>query len=169
MTLKMQRQGCGVTYSCYPSHFYHYGEQHSDFPWGNNLPPIQNHVVSVDANVTSGSKDEHETLAWPIWPYHSSGHCNWVGDGGQPGLGRSLGGGHGNPLQYSCLENSMDRGAWRAIVHRVTKSWTWLSNCIAHRSCWSLTRAIRKRGFPVLIAERLMHNPGTSRSHPATA
>ena len=40
--------------------------------------------------------------------------CN-VGDlGSIPGLGRSLGGGHGNPLQYSCLENPMDRGAWRA-------------------------------------------------------
>ena len=35
--------------------------------------------------------------------------------GSIPGLGRSLGGGHGNPLQYSCLENPMDRGAWRAI------------------------------------------------------
>ena len=34
-----------------------------------------------------------------------------------PGLGRSPGGGHDNPLQYSCLENPMDRGAWRAIVH----------------------------------------------------
>ena len=43
-----------------------------------------------------------------------------------PGLGRSPGEGHGNPLQYSCLENSMDRGAWQAIVHRVTKSWIWL-------------------------------------------
>ena len=41
-------------------------------------------------------------------------------------LGRSLGGGHSNPLQYSCLENSMDRGAWRATVHRVTKSQTQL-------------------------------------------
>ena len=39
------------------------------------------------------------------------------------GSGRSPGGGHGNPLQYSCLENPMDRGAWRAIVHRVIKSW----------------------------------------------
>ena len=39
------------------------------------------------------------------------------------GLGRSPGGGHGNPLQYSCLENPMDRGAWRATVHRVAKSW----------------------------------------------
>ena len=42
------------------------------------------------------------------------------------GLGRSPGGGHGNPLQYSCLENPMDRGAWRAIVHRVAKSQTQL-------------------------------------------
>ena len=43
-----------------------------------------------------------------------------------PGLGRAPGGGHGNPLQYSCLENPMDRGAWRATVHGVTKSWTQL-------------------------------------------
>ena len=41
-----------------------------------------------------------------------------------PGSGRSLGKGHGNPLQYSCLENPMDRGTWEATVHRVTKSWT---------------------------------------------
>ena len=39
-----------------------------------------------------------------------------------PGLGRSLGGGNGNPLQYSCLENSTDRGAWWATVHGVVKS-----------------------------------------------
>ena len=45
-----------------------------------------------------------------------------VGDLGLiPGLGRSPGGEHGNPLQYSCLENSMDRWAWRATVHGVTK------------------------------------------------
>ena len=41
-----------------------------------------------------------------------------------PGSARSPGGGHGNPLQYSCLENPMDRGAWRATVHRVTMSQT---------------------------------------------
>ena len=41
-----------------------------------------------------------------------------------PGLGRSPGGGHGNPFQYSCLENSMDRGAWGDAVHRVTKNGT---------------------------------------------
>ena len=39
-----------------------------------------------------------------------------------PGLGRSPGGGHGNPLQYSCMENPKDRGAWWATVHGVTKS-----------------------------------------------
>ena len=44
--------------------------------------------------------------------------------GSIPGLGRSPGGGHGNPLQYSCLENPMDRGAWRAMVHGVAKSQT---------------------------------------------
>ena len=48
-----------------------------------------------------------------------------AGDAGLiPGLGRSPGGGHGNPLQYTCLENPMHRGAWWAMVHKVTKSWT---------------------------------------------
>ena len=41
-----------------------------------------------------------------------------------PGPGRSSGGWHGNPLQYSCLENPIDRGAWQATVHGVAKSWT---------------------------------------------
>ena len=45
-----------------------------------------------------------------------------------PGLGTSPGGGHGNPLQYSCLENPLDRGAWRATVHGVAKSRTQLSD-----------------------------------------
>ena len=47
-----------------------------------------------------------------------------------PLSGRFPGGGHSNPLQYSCLKNPMDRGAWRAVVHRVSKRWTqlkWLS------------------------------------------
>ena len=41
-----------------------------------------------------------------------------------PGSGRSPGGGHSNPLQYSCLGNPLDRGAWQATVHGVTKSQT---------------------------------------------
>ena len=49
-------------------------------------------------------------------------------EGSIPGSGRSPGGGNVNPLQYSCLGNPMDRGAWQAIVHGVAKSWTQLSN-----------------------------------------
>ena len=43
-----------------------------------------------------------------------------------PGLGRCPGGGHGSPLQYSCMENPMDRGPWWITVYRVSESWTWL-------------------------------------------
>ena len=49
-----------------------------------------------------------------------------------PGSGRSPREGHGNPLQYSCLENHMDRGAWRATPHGVAKSLTWLSDLHTH-------------------------------------
>ena len=44
--------------------------------------------------------------------------------GSVPGSGRSPGGGHGNSLQYSCLENPMNRGVWWTIVHGITKTWT---------------------------------------------
>ena len=54
-----------------------------------------------------------------------------AGDSGEEvyisGLGRSPRGGNGNPLQYFCLGNTMDRGAWRATVHGVTEGWTQLS------------------------------------------
>ena len=49
-----------------------------------------------------------------------------------PGLGKSPGEGHGSPLQYSCLENPMDGGAWWATVHGVAKIRTQLSNCLIH-------------------------------------
>ena len=48
--------------------------------------------------------------------------CNAGEPGSIPGLGRSPGGGNGNPHQYSCLENPMDTGAWRATVYRVAES-----------------------------------------------
>ena len=54
--------------------------------------------------------------------------CNTGDPGSIPGSGRSPGEGNGNPLQYFCLENSMDRGAWWATVHVVAKSWTRLSD-----------------------------------------
>ena len=54
--------------------------------------------------------------------------CNSEDPGSIPGLGRSPGEGNGSPLQYACLWNHMDRGAWQAIVHGVAKSWTLLSD-----------------------------------------
>ena len=71
------------------------------------------------------------TLSQPCFPGDSDGKksaCN-VGDlCFIPGSGRSLGEGNSYPLKYSCLGNPMGRGAWWAIVHGVTKSWTQLSN-----------------------------------------
>ena len=62
----------------------------------------------------------------PWWLSGRESACN-VGDPGWiPGLGRSPGEGHGNPLQYSCLENPMDRGVWKAEGLRVAQSQTWL-------------------------------------------
>ena len=63
---------------------------------------------------------------FPLGSVDKDSACNARDTGSIPGLGRSPGGGHDNPLQYSCLENSKDREAWQAIVHRVTKSQTQL-------------------------------------------
>ena len=51
---------------------------------------------------------------------------------------RSPGGGNDNPLQYSCLNNPMDRGAWWSIVHGVTKSWTWMSDWAWMHAFWEV-------------------------------
>ena len=67
---------------------------------------------------------------WLGFPGGSAGKesgCNAGDLGSIPGLGRSPGEGNGYPLQYSCLENSMDRGAWQATIYGVAKSQTWLS------------------------------------------
>ena len=58
--------------------------------------------------------------------------CNAGNLGSMPGSERSFGKGNDNPLQYSYLENPIDRGTWQAIVHWVTKSWTQLSNYHFH-------------------------------------
>ena len=54
-----------------------------------------------------------------------------------PGSGRSPGGGHGSPLQYSCLENLRDKGVWRATLYRVAKSRTWPKQLSMH--AWAIT------------------------------
>ena len=70
-------------------------------------------------------------IAWQGFPSGSVGKesaCNAEDPGSIPGLGRSPGEGNGNPLQYSCLENSMKRGAWLVTVHGIAKSRTLLCN-----------------------------------------
>ena len=66
-----------------------------------------------------------------------------------PGLGRSPGEGNGNPLQYSCLRNPMDRGVWWASVHGVAKSWTQLSNYSHHQAVTKNLRLITSSLIPV--------------------
>ena len=67
------------------------------------------------------------------FPGGTSGRCRRRNrQGSVPGLGRSPGGGHGNPLQHSCLENPMDKGAWWATVHRVAKELDKSERLITH-------------------------------------
>ena len=70
-----------------------------------------------------------------LWALCSKKPACSAGDAGDlgslPESGRSPGGAHGTPLQYSCPENPTDRGAWKAVVHRVTNSWTRLKRLSA--------------------------------------
>ena len=69
--------------------------------------------ISYDTTVIEG---------FPQWLSCKESTCNAGDVGSIPGLGRSPGGGHGNPLQYSCWENPMDRKIWQAMIHGVTES-----------------------------------------------
>ena len=66
-------------------------------------------------------------LGFPVGSDGKESACSAGDPGSIPGWGRSPGEGNGYPLQYSCLENSMDRGAWWATVHGLMKSWAQLS------------------------------------------
>ena len=78
-----------------------------------NLFPLMNHLIVTMFPCSLVGKESA----------CSAGHLGSI-----PGLGRSPGEGNGNPFQYPCLENLIDRGAWRAAVHGVAKSWAQLSN-----------------------------------------
>ena len=86
-----------------------------------------------------------------------------------PGLGRYPGGGNGNPLQYSCLENFMDRGTWRATVHRVAKNWmllsTWMEKEMATHSsilAWRIPWTEGPGGLQSTGLQRVGHDWATS-------
>ena len=70
-----------------------------------------------------------------------------------PGWGTFPGGGNGNPHQYSCLENPMDRGAWLATVREVAKSWTQLSDSAQHSSIKVLD-PLQRLGVSTLVLSR---------------
>ena len=75
---------------------------------------------------------------------NKSAYCNAGAVGSIPRSGRYLGGGHGNPLHYSCLENPMNREAWWTAVHRVTKSWTRLKQLSTNACTCSLSRLLTR-------------------------
>ena len=88
-------------------------------------PNADNDVEKANYSLTP-SGDVH--VPWWLSGKESACNAEDAGDAGSiPGSGRSSGGGHGNPLQYSCLEKPVDRGAWRAAVYSVAKSQTWLN------------------------------------------
>jgi len=80
-----------------------------------NKTTMRSHYVPIRKSFLGGSADKVSA-------------CNAGYLGSVPGLGRFPGEGHGNPLQYSCLENSMDTGSQQATVYAVAKSQTQLSN-----------------------------------------
>ena len=103
-----------------------------------------NKVVTKWLNISLNYKAFYAYLGLPRWlggkknPSANAGDTSWI-----PEWGRSPGGGNGNPLQYPCLENPMDRGAWRGTVHGVAKGQTRLSDwacthaCLFYRLCYS--------------------------------
>ena len=110
----------------------------SSSPWGQsligrilflNLSSVVHLARIMDRNTFLKLGKESSFVFVTLWSSNTSNKeptCLYrdAGDTGSiPGSGRSPGGGHGNPLQYSCLENPRDRGAWQAAVHGVAKSW----------------------------------------------
>ena len=102
--------------------------------------------VAIKLNVRNKTK-----LPWIIeynWGTEPACSAGDVRDAGSiPGLGRSPGRGHGTPLQYSCLKNSMYRRAWKAILQGITKGWTLLSNYHFHTSLRNRIKRIHHKQY----------------------
>ena len=93
-------------------------------PWGCRELDMTEELTLSHSSFPGGASGKEPTCQWRKHETQVESASN-VGDlGSVPGSRRSPGGGYGNPLQYSCLENPMDRGAWQAAVHSVRKSQT---------------------------------------------
>ena len=105
----------------------------------NSLEAKENHLIDISTKHSALKGINNQTLLWSkgmfldnleylTRGFPSDSDSNSGDLGSIPGLGRSPGRGIGYPLQYSCLENSMDRGAWQVTVHGIAKSQIQLSN-----------------------------------------
>ena len=109
--------------------------QPSNFPsknfWGSGAnswgQTEQQGKTSRGTGIQSSAPNSLWIMGFPGGSDGKESACNAGDQGSVPGLGRFPEEGNGNSLQYSCLENAMDRGAWRAIVHGVTESQTQLT------------------------------------------
>ena len=101
----------------------------SDLGWTGWISLLSKELSRVLSNTTVQKHQFIGTqLGFPGASEVKASACNAGDLGSIPGLGRSPGEGNGNPLEYSCLENPMDGGAWWATVHGVAKSWTRLTD-----------------------------------------
>ena len=123
---------CSVAKSC-PTLCNLHGLQQARLPSPSVSPGVCSGSCPLSQWCHPWSGNAHEIwiqpdLLWgPWWLSGKESSCQGRRYSSVLGLGRSPGGGNGNPLQYSCLGNLMNRGAWQATVHGVAKSWTQLS------------------------------------------
>ena len=97
--------------------------------WHSGLlhPTMYTSLHRTETAMGDAQCDQCQCKALPSWLSGNESDCHAGKASLIPGWGRSPGGGHGKPLHYSCLENPMDRGSWRATVHGAAKNWTRLS------------------------------------------
>ena len=107
-------------------------------PWMEELGGLQSTGSQRVGHDWATSLHFNRLVGFPGGASGEESICN-AGDikdvGSIPGLGRSRQEGNGNPLQCFCLENPMDRRAWRAAVHGVAKTWAWLKQLSTHSTC----------------------------------
>ena len=131
-------------------------------PGAVSLVPFSIKTLKVLSR-TSLFKCIYTLIKLPWWHSSKESACNAGAAGDRssiPGLGRSPGGGHGNPVQYSCLQNPMDRGAWQATVHGVTKSRTWLKQLSIHAStCWQSSKFCLQPGPHTITLDPYVQQP----------
>ena len=96
--------------------------------WGLTMTLVLKEARPQDSGSLCGLAIGSSGSRLPRWLSYKESACKAGNLGLIPGLGRSSGGGHGNPLQYSCLEKPVDRGVWLAIVHGAAKRQTQLSD-----------------------------------------